>query len=604
MHALRPVVTTLCLFVITLAARAADRSPEEDRAVENLALFARISGYVRFFHPSDRASEVDWDKVAILGAETVRAARDRAALRTAINRILRPIAPAMDLTQPASAAIARIPQATGDRLIFWQYVGVRLSERSNIYRQRRVLLGEQRGDYAALFQPATAPAPLVRPLAPDLVLQLPLALPVDTAGQTAAGHDAEFADLQRQLAPLDLKALTPADWRLRVAGVMTVWTVFQHFHPYLDGDGIAWDEALAPALRRALRDPDGSDYVATLLELIARTHDGHGYVYGPPRETGGIPIRVARVEGSIVVTGVADGAPFQKGDVIERLDGVPALDVLRGRQRHAPGSPHLSEFRALNQFGEGAVGSVAQLAILRDGAKEVVAFPRVRDQRGYFFNSVGEFVFPPFAEVRPGIFYVNLYSLGGLELEEKLEQLAAAQGVIFDWRLGGRSEIPRPTKMISPHADIIPHLIAQPVQASPMLVPRVSRPDRAGWTYQESTWPVNPKSPQFKGRIVFINEPSVVSYGETCMAMIADYRLATLVGAPTAGTNGNANYIPLPGGLRVMWTGMDVRKHDRSPFYGVGFGPDVPVARTLRAVRAGRDEYLEAAIAVIEGPRR
>ena len=111
-----------------------------------------------------------------------------------------------------------------------------------------------------------------------------------------------------------------------------------------------------------------------------------------------------------------------------------------------------------------------------------------------------------------------------------------------------------------------------------------------------------PKAPRFKGRIVFINEPSVVSYGETCMAMIADYHLATLVGAPTAGCNGNANYIVLPGGLRVMWTGMDVRKHDQSPFYTIGFVPDFPVTRTLRFVKEGRDEYLEKAIEIIGQP--
>ena len=45
---------------------------------------------------------------------------------------------------------------------------------------------------------------------------------------------------------------------------------------------------------------------------------------------------------------------------------------------------------------------------------------------------------------------------------------------------------------------------------------------------------------------------------------------------------------------------MDVRKHDRSPFYTVGFVPDFPVVRTLRAVKEGRDEYLDKAIEVIE----
>ena len=77
------------------------------------------------------------------------------------------------------------------------------------------------------------------------------------------------------------------------------------------------------------------------------------------------------------------------------------------------------------------------------------------------------------------------------------------------------------------------------------------------------------------------------------MALIDHYKLAALVGEPSAGCNGGVNFVPLSGGLKVMWTGMEVRKHDRTPLYGVGFAPGYPVKRTLQAVREGRDEYLE-----------
>ena len=602
MHFARALLALLALFTTAaLPAGATEASPAEERAVENLAAFARVYGYVRFFHPSDEASAVDWDKVGALGAEAVREAADRDALRAALLRVFQPIAPRLSFAD-AAPSLAASPVEDGP-LIFWQHVGVKFTDQSGPYRQQRVITGGPRGTPAPLFQPATPPPLFTNTIAPGLVLQLPLALPVDADGKTAVGRPAEFAALQAQLAGIDLKTLTAADWRLRVAGVVTVWNVLQHFHPYLDGIGVKWDEALAPALRRALRDQKGDDYYATLSELVAKSHDGHGYVYGPPAPRGEIPIRVAVVEDKLVVTGVADGAPFRKGDIIERLDGTPALDVLRDWERYASGGARLSEFRALNLFGQGPIGSVARLELTHDGAAEKIEFTRTPERRSYFFNSLGEFQFPAFAEVRPGIFYVNLYSFGSEALKEKLSQLAAARGVIFDWRWDGR-RIDEKTKQIQPHADIIPHLIDQPVQASPMLVPQVSAPDRLGWTYRESTWPVQPKAPRFKGRIVFINEPSVVSYGETCMAMIADYHLATLVGAPTAGCNGNANFIPLPGGFRVMWTGMDVRKHDRTPFYTVGFVPDFPVARTLRAVKEGRDEYLEKAIEVIEQPAR
>jgi hypothetical protein len=350
-----------------------------------------------------------------------------------------------------------------------------------------------------------------------------------------------------------------------------------------------------------LHDQSAEDYYQTLSELVARSKDGHGYVYGRPNQAGGIPIRVAVIGGQVVVTGVAEGAPFRKGDIIETLDGVGALEALAERERYVSGSAHLSEFRALNQFGNGPVGSMAHLEVLRDGVAEKVEFKRTPEHRGFFYNGIGEFRFPAFAEIRPGVFYVNLHTCDAAALNEKMPQLAGAKGVIFDWRSDG-SYPPEPFHPISPHTDIIPHLIDHEVQASPMLLPQITQPDRLGWTYYEVTWPVQPKAPRLQGKIVFIDEPSVVSYGETCMAMIADYHLAALVGAATAGCNGNVRFIPLPGGFRVMWTGMDVRKHDHTPFYTVGFPPDFPVTRTLAAVKAGRDEYLEKAIAVVEQP--
>jgi C-terminal processing protease CtpA/Prc len=83
------------------------------------------------------------------------------------------------------------------------------------------------------------------------------------------------------------------------------------------------------------------------------------------------------------------------------------------------------------------------------------------------------------------------------------------------------------------------------------------------------------------------------------MGIIEAYKLAEIVGEPTAGTNGNVNTFLLPGGYRVVWTGMKVLKHDGSKHHGVGIQPTVPVSRTIRGVSEMRDEQLERAIAVV-----
>jgi hypothetical protein len=61
--------------------------------------------------------------------------------------------------------------------------------------------------------------------------------------------------------------------------------------------------------------------------------------------------------------------------------------------------------------------------------------------------------------------------------------------------------------------------------------------------------------------VAFLTDGRRISYGETFLAIIEHYKLAALVGSPTAGTNGNINPFTLPGGYRVVWTGMKVLKH-------------------------------------------
>ena len=119
-----------------------------------------------------------------------------------------------------------------------------------------------------------------------------------------------------------------------------------------------------------------------------------------------------------------------------------------------------------------------------------------------------------------------------------------------------------------------------------------------------SAQPAAPASPAWSVSLPglaggFLTDGRAISYGETCLGIIEHYKLAAIVGSPTAGTNGNVNPFTLPGGYRVFWTGMKVLKHDGSRHHGVGIQPTVPVARTIKGVAQGRDEVLERALEVV-----
>ena len=108
-------------------------------------------------------------------------------------------------------------------------------------------------------------------------------------------------------------------------------------------------------------------------------------------------------------------------------------------------------------------------------------------------------------------------------------------------------------------------------------------------------------APKFTTNVAFVTDGRAISAAETFLGIIEHYKLAEIVGGPTAGTNGNVNPFVLPGGYHVSWTGMRVLKHDGSQHHGVGIQPTVPVSRTIAGIAAGRDELLERAVAVVTG---
>jgi C-terminal processing protease CtpA/Prc len=67
--------------------------------------------------------------------------------------------------------------------------------------------------------------------------------------------------------------------------------------------------------------------------------------------------------------------------------------------------------------------------------------------------------------------------------------------------------------------------------------------------------------------------------------------------------DGNVTQMSLPGGYQMTFTGMSVRHADGRPLQRVGIQPAVHVAPTIRGIRSGHDEVLDAALKLARGGR-
>jgi C-terminal processing protease CtpA/Prc len=173
-----------------------------------------------------------------------------------------------------------------------------------------------------------------------------------------------------------------------------------------------------------------------------------------------------------------------------------------------------------------------------------------------------------------------------------LDKVAVATGVVFDLR-------GYPTDA---GAQILSHLIGTSDADRWMHVNKIIGPygESAGW--ESAGWNLKPQHPQVGGKIVFLTDGRAISYAESVLGYVADRKLGTIVGGATAGANGNVAAFVVPGGFRIVFTGMRVTGHDgQTPHHLVGVKPDVPVAPTLAGLREGRDDVLDRAVALIRG---
>ena len=251
--------------------------------------------------------------------------------------------------------------------------------------------------------------------------------------------------------------------------------------------------------------------------------------------------------------------------------------------RLASGTTQWKQTRALQEIATCPPGAVVKLTIDAGAGPQASSLPC--EARQLPAEKRPDAV----TEMRPGIWYVDLTRARMPQFTSVIDKLAVATGVVFDLR-------GYPTDA---GAQILPYLIGASEADRWMHVNKIIGPygESAGW--ESFGWNLTPQSPRVGGKIVFLTDGRAISYAESVLGYVADRKLATIVGGATAGANGNVVAFVIPGGFRILFTGMRVTGHDgKTPHHLVGVKPDVPIAPTLAGLREGRDEVLDRAVAL------
>lgn len=546
------------------------------RGLENLTAFARLLGYVRHFHPSDESASADWNAIAIDGIDVVESAKNAAELASRLQDVFLPVAPSVRIF-PSNAApkTPLVKPAGAVAVLGWEHHGFGQQQGRDPYTSERIRR-ELTAEDARIADPLQ---PLRVDLGGGVSADVPLAVFAD------ATHTLPAAD--RKPLPHSIAAYTGNDRATRLGDVILTWNVLQHFYPYFDVVDVNWPAELPTALRSAATDRDEIAFVRTMRLLIAALDDGHGNVQHASLMGRATPALLWRVIGdALVVTSVAPEIPdVHLGDEVLTIDGKPAMQRLRETEPLISGAtPQWRRWVALREITGGAAGSNMVLTVRgADGATRTVNVPRAVRTTPTLEKRPEKI-----AEVTPGYWYVDLTRINDDDFKNALGKLAAARGIVYDMRG-------------YPRMDVLPvhHAIESDVESARWNVPVIHRPGAVTSWDTKGRWLLDPQQPRLPKNVVYLTDARAISYAESWMAIVEAYKLAEIVGEPTAGTNGNINIVRLPGGYGFIFTGMKVLKHDGSRHHGVGIAPTVPVSPTLEGVRAGRDEQLEKALEIL-----
>lgn len=383
--------------------------------------------------------------------------------------------------------------------------------------------------------------------------------------------------------------MSPTYLPFRLGNIVTVYNVFQHFYPYFDVVKVDWEAALERALSRCYTDNSSKDHLVTLERLTALLRDGHIWVSGPDIEAFAPPIEWEWIEDQLVITKVAENeSGLSVGDIVTHINDQPTKIFFA--EIHARISSPTKGWQQHRAKALSLLGPENSVLTLTVNNKEL----KLNRSLNYFRNRRSQSVTKEKHRlIEEGIHYLNLDIIPMEEIKTLLPQLEKSKAIICDLRGYPKS-----------NHGIISHLLSiDDTTSAWMQVPHFVYPDQEKLIgYQKIGWMMKKEKPYLGDKkIIFIIDGRAISYAESFMGFIEGYKLATIIGQPTAGTNGNINPFELPGGFRLSWTGMKVVKHNGSQHHGIGVLPNIYIHKTIKGIKEGRDEFLEKAIEIAKG---
>ncbi len=430
---------------------------------------------------------------------------------------------------------------------------------------------------------------LDKELIPGLNCYFPMVLQCDMKHTYPIADKTKLDELKQKYSVYDMH--NREEQGVWFAGIIKYWNEMNFFYPYFEYNICDWDKELSLCLERTLESKNFSEYRQALRLLMSKTEDGHAFLGDNSLNTKLPPFNTYPINGKWLVTSVLDDSLASLlGNEVVKMNGESFSKLMQeNRPYYISSNSETTNLRLFRNFMRTYQDSVAIFKFKSTSEKSEYEYTKEIPLAKY--NPMNLLTKPEKVIHYPNeIVYINANIMNDAELDEVMPDLLKAKGIILDLRLYPR---------ISPK--LLSNLLTEADSLTGSVKKRYIQPKEELLRLNEDKliWALQPAEPHIGAKIIALCGRSSQSYCEAYLLVLKHNKLATLVGQPTAGANGNVIQTYLPGDIKVNWTGMLKRNPDKSRFFGVGLIPDVIVEKTVDDIQNGRDPELEKALELL-----
>ncbi len=574
------------------------------RELKNIICFTQLYGYIRYFYPSKASKKIDWNRFAIYGVRKVENAKNENELIIILKELFYPIAPELLLSNNPLKDISYLSDI-GKRG-YYKYYGFGVTPIGfpiNLF-----------------YKPFKSKLIHFRNTQKEECLKEKniMSFQLDSTIHCYLPHcvllknklDRKFKESSKLVDTIELALpkMNNVEMRSRrIATIIITWNVIQHFYPYFTKtERKKWFKNLPEYINQSSLDKNKFDFYNTLSLMLGDINDGHVMInpsvyrmrfFGIIANQNKLKVYFPRIQFAIINdTVIVENVGYeynkllQKGDIVLKFNNTNAHQLINNKLKYVSASTStFKKARAANILTSSFVkDSTILLIVKRCKSKQIDTVAVSTDaEYGYYKQDTSEYI----REIAKGIYYINQVSDNASfkEFKKHLIEFDDARGVIIDMR----GYPPYFTdKMLG-------YFINKKLSSADFLTPIVTYPNRENVKYISDNIYLKPQKQFIKTKLIVLTNTYAISYAESLLDMIKYYKIGTIIGSNTAGTNGDITKVRLPI-FQFYFTALKVLKHNGQKLYGRGISPDIYVTPIINGIQKGKDEVLERAINYID----